>query len=218
MERHRRSMSARWCGEGRFPSLTPLATGHDEVRSISGMSEEMVISELERALATAGLADRVRIEPVVGTSWIPAGETVSDRPLLDAAVRAWRSVIGAEPNRAVLPAGTDSSLVDALGIPTLPALGPERRGSAPAERIPPPRRSSPRDRPPRTPGSRLSDRGSRMSAKNGAPSSPMQSRSSAPSWSRRSARSYRFRHRAEFPRREPRSASRARGRGLEADR
>ncbi len=95
-----------------------------EVRTISGMTEEMVIFDLERALDAAGLADRVRIEPVAGTSWIPAGETVSDQPLLEAAVRAWRSVIGTEPSRAVLPAGTDSSLVDALGIPSLPALGP----------------------------------------------------------------------------------------------
>lgn len=95
-----------------------------DVRVISGMTEDTVIGELNRVLDEAGLTGRARVEPTEGTSWISPGETVSDSRLLDAATYAWRSVVGSEPRRAVLPAGTDSSIVDALGIPTLPALGP----------------------------------------------------------------------------------------------
>lgn len=95
-----------------------------DVRTISGMTPELVISRLEAVLADAGLGDRTRIEPGPGTSWISPGETVTDAALLGAASGAWRSVHGSEPRHAVLSAGTDSSIVDALGIPTLPALGP----------------------------------------------------------------------------------------------
>lgn len=95
-----------------------------DVRVISGMTQDMVLDELNRVLAAAGLGDRARVEPAPSVSWISPGEIVTDERLLDAASAAWRTVIGEEPRPAVLPAGTDSSIVDALGIPTLPALGP----------------------------------------------------------------------------------------------
>jgi len=95
-----------------------------EVRTLPGQTPDGVRSALEQVLAAAGLAERTTLVPASPTSWIPAGETVADQPLLDAARAAWREVHGLEPRTAVLPAGTDSSHVDALGIPALPAFGP----------------------------------------------------------------------------------------------
>ena len=95
-----------------------------EVRTVAGMTQHGVLAALESVLAQAGLEGRARIEPSRGTSWIPSGETVGEGPLLAAARRAWTDVNGVEPELGVLPAGTDSSHVDALGIPALPAFGP----------------------------------------------------------------------------------------------
>ena len=58
------------------------------------------------------------------TNWVPGGETVRDPALLRAAREAWRTVLGTEPALAVLPAGTDSAHLDAVGIPALPTFGP----------------------------------------------------------------------------------------------
>jgi acetylornithine deacetylase/succinyl-diaminopimelate desuccinylase-like protein len=95
-----------------------------EVRTIPGMTEPGVLAALQAVLDGAGLEGRVRVERAPGTAWIPSGETVGEGPLLDAARHAWRQVLGSEPELGVLPAGTDSSHVDALGIPALPAFGP----------------------------------------------------------------------------------------------
>ena len=101
-----------------------------EVRTIAGMTREGVLGALRDVIAGSGLSDRVRVEPVPGMSWIPAGETVEDPALLGAARGAWEAVLGEVPREAVLPAGTDSSHVDALGIPALPAFGPGSLGVA----------------------------------------------------------------------------------------
>lgn len=96
-----------------------------EVRTLPGQTEGGVQAALQGVLDAAGLAGRARIErPVDGVGWIPAGETVTDERLLRAARGAWREVLGDEPREGVLPAGTDSSHVDALGIPALPTFGP----------------------------------------------------------------------------------------------
>jgi acetylornithine deacetylase/succinyl-diaminopimelate desuccinylase-like protein len=95
-----------------------------EVRTLPGMTEAGVVTALQGVLDDAGLAGRASIEQPAGASWIPSGETVGEGPLLDAARSAWRQVLGREPQLGVLPAGTDSSRVDALGIPALPAFGP----------------------------------------------------------------------------------------------
>jgi succinyl-diaminopimelate desuccinylase len=95
-----------------------------EVRTLPGMTEPGVLAALQAVLDGAGLEGRVRVERAPGTTWIPSGKTVGEGPLLDAARRAWREVLGSEPELGVLRAGTDSSHVDALGIPALPAFGP----------------------------------------------------------------------------------------------
>ena len=96
-----------------------------EVRTIEGMTEQGVRDELRAAIAAADLADRVMIEPgEPPTNWVPGGETVRDPALLRAAREAWRTVLGFEPALAVLPAGTDSAHLDAVGIPALPTFGP----------------------------------------------------------------------------------------------
>lgn len=101
-----------------------------EVRVITGMTEEGVVARFNEVLGDAGLSDRAWVEPVEGTSWISPGEIVTDEALLTAAKGAWRSVHGVEPTLGVMPAGTDSSIVDALGIPSLPAFGPGTLGVA----------------------------------------------------------------------------------------
>ena len=95
-----------------------------EVRTIAGMSERQVHEALQRAIEPLELRGRVRVEPGPAPSWIPPGETVVDARLLRAAEQSWRETLGVTPPRAVMPAGTDSSHVDALGIPALPAFGP----------------------------------------------------------------------------------------------
>lgn len=96
-----------------------------EVRTLPGQTADGVRAALQRVIDEAGLAGRATIEaPRDGLGWIPAGQTVTDERLLGAARAAWRAVLAAEPREAVLPAGTDSSHVDALGIPALPTFGP----------------------------------------------------------------------------------------------
>ncbi len=96
-----------------------------EVRTIEGMTEDLVLARLHKILSDVGLADRVSLLPAAGPqNWIPPGKTVRDDRLLSAACRAWRQVLGVEPVQGVFPAGTDSSHLDALGIPALPAFGP----------------------------------------------------------------------------------------------
>ena len=96
-----------------------------EVRTIEGMTPEMVLERLRLVVMDAGLADRVSIDLWPPPhDWFPPGNTVRDGRLLSAARHAWRDVLGAEPTLGVLPASTDSSVIGELGIPVLPALGP----------------------------------------------------------------------------------------------
>jgi acetylornithine deacetylase/succinyl-diaminopimelate desuccinylase-like protein len=96
-----------------------------EVRTIEGMTKELVREELERCVRDAGLGDRVSVEAAPPPlDWLPPGETVRDERLLVAAKGAWRAVLASEPRLRVLPAGTDSSYLQAAGIPALPAFGP----------------------------------------------------------------------------------------------
>jgi acetylornithine deacetylase/succinyl-diaminopimelate desuccinylase-like protein len=95
-----------------------------DVRTIEGMTEEQVLEELRALMTRAGLHRAVTIEPAPSLSWVPAGKIVTDSRLLASARAAWREILGCEPRERVFPAGTDSSHVDALGIPALPAFGP----------------------------------------------------------------------------------------------
>jgi succinyl-diaminopimelate desuccinylase len=102
-----------------------------DVRTIEGMSRDGVRVELESRLAEAGLEGRVTLEAAAPPlDWFPPGETVEDGRLLAAAQGACADVLGYVPERAVLPAGTDSAHLNAAGIPALPAFGPGSLGVA----------------------------------------------------------------------------------------
>ncbi len=97
-----------------------------DVRTIEGMSEQLVIGELRQVIDRAGLADRVTIGPAAPpSSWFDPGVTVSDERLLAAARSAWKQVLGrTAPAPSVMTAGTDSTYLNLAGIQALPAFGP----------------------------------------------------------------------------------------------
>lgn len=110
-----------------------------EIRTIEGMTEEIVIRRLRESIANAGLAERVTIEQAhPPLNWIPPGETVRDQRLLSAARKAWQRVLGRDPVLAVFPAVTDSTHANAAGMPAFPAFGPGSLAAAhqPNESIP----------------------------------------------------------------------------------
>jgi acetylornithine deacetylase/succinyl-diaminopimelate desuccinylase-like protein len=101
-----------------------------EVRVLEGMTKELTLDRLRNVVAQVGLGNRLDIELAEPPlDWIPPGETVSDPRLLSAANASWRKVFHEVPRHAVLPAGTDSSHVQAIGIPALPAFGPGTIGA-----------------------------------------------------------------------------------------
>jgi acetylornithine deacetylase/succinyl-diaminopimelate desuccinylase-like protein len=97
-----------------------------DVRTIEGMTEQLVLEVLRDVIDRAGLADRVTIEPAAPpSSWFDPGWTASDERLLKAARTAWREVLGSDaPSPSVMTAGTDSTHINAAGIQALPAFGP----------------------------------------------------------------------------------------------
>jgi succinyl-diaminopimelate desuccinylase len=104
-----------------------------EVRTHEGMDARLVLDRLRHCLRP--LQDRVSLDLVTET---PPGRACTDSVLLRAASSAWQSVIGTEPKRAVLRAGTDGAYLSEAGVPTLPAFGPGSLGvaHAPNEFVP----------------------------------------------------------------------------------
>lgn len=97
-----------------------------DVRTIEGLTQDLVLDELRSVIDDAGLAGRVTIQPAAPpSSWFDPGWTATDEHLLRAARTAWREVLGAEaPSPSVMTAGTDSTHINAAGIQALPAFGP----------------------------------------------------------------------------------------------
>jgi acetylornithine deacetylase/succinyl-diaminopimelate desuccinylase-like protein len=97
-----------------------------EVRTLEGMTEDLVLRELRGVLARLGLADRVAIEPgKPPMNWFDPGLTARDPRLLSAARSAWQEALGRPPPPpTVLTAGTDATHLNAAGIAALPAFGP----------------------------------------------------------------------------------------------
>lgn len=96
-----------------------------EVRTLEGMTPQLVLDKLREIIARAGLDDRVSIEPAAPPhNWFSPGTTMHDERLLEAARGAWRKVLGREPVPGVFLAGTDSSWLNAAGIAAIPAFGP----------------------------------------------------------------------------------------------
>jgi acetylornithine deacetylase/succinyl-diaminopimelate desuccinylase-like protein len=102
-----------------------------EVRTIEGMTADLVLEQLRAVVADADLETRVTISSEDSEqTWIPPGATVRDERLLGAVGSAWEMVLGHQPRLGVFPAGTDSSHANARGIPALPAFGPGSLGVA----------------------------------------------------------------------------------------
>jgi len=103
-----------------------------EVRTLEGMTEDIVLGELRGVLARAGLAERVAIEAArPPMNWFDAGRAACDSRLLAAARNAWQEVLGQRPPPpTVMPAGTDAAHLNAAGIDALPAFGPGSLASA----------------------------------------------------------------------------------------
>ena len=59
-----------------------------------------------------------------GFEWIPPSRISEDHRLVAAAVKAWTPVCGEHPTCGVFPGGTDARLLEEVGLPTLPGVGP----------------------------------------------------------------------------------------------
>jgi acetylornithine deacetylase/succinyl-diaminopimelate desuccinylase-like protein len=97
-----------------------------EVRTLEGMTEELVLGELRNVIEAAGLGARVEIHPASApANWFDPGWEARDERLLAAARAAWTETLDRPPpTPAVMTAGTDSTHLNAVGIAALPAFGP----------------------------------------------------------------------------------------------
>jgi succinyl-diaminopimelate desuccinylase len=101
-----------------YPSV---AAASIELRTVPGMSEASVLSELRGALAALDGGDRLDVKLV---SWSPPSVPVDDARLLGAARAAWEAVLGTSPASGAYPAGTDAIALLEAGVPTISAFGP----------------------------------------------------------------------------------------------
>lgn len=93
-----------------------------ECRLVAGMERAVFQGEVDD-LVTAHLLEGAEARVEV-QDWIPATAVSADDPVVEAARRAVATVTGSAPPDDLFPATTDATWFDALGIPTLPALGP----------------------------------------------------------------------------------------------
>lgn len=105
-----------------------------DCRLVPGMDR----AELEKAVAT--LVERHAPPGTVSfelRNWIQAVALADDHPLVRLAAASMEATLGAAPPTDLFPATTDATWFDAVGIPTLPALGPGllAHAHAPDERI-----------------------------------------------------------------------------------
>ncbi|MFP3915728.1 MAG: M20 family metallopeptidase [Actinomycetota bacterium] len=93
-----------------------------ECRLVAGMDRRVFEGEV-RSLVEAHRPEGADVRVTV-QDWIPAAEVTPGHPIVEAARRAVASVTGATPPDDLFPATTDATWFTALGIPTLPAVGP----------------------------------------------------------------------------------------------
>lgn len=98
------------------------ATLSSECRLVAGMDREVFEQEVNDLIETR-LPDGAEAQVTI-QDWIPAAALATDHPVVDAARRAVADVTGTVPPDDLFPATTDATWFDALGIPTLPAVGP----------------------------------------------------------------------------------------------
>lgn len=93
-----------------------------ECRLVAGMERavfEREVGELVAAHLLDGAEARMEVQ-----DWIPAAAVPGDHPVVEAARHAVETVTGTAPPDDMFPATTDATWFDALGIATLPAVGP----------------------------------------------------------------------------------------------
>lgn len=93
-----------------------------ECRLVAGMERavfEREVGQLVAAHLLEGAEAQIEIQ-----DWIPAAAVPSDHPVVEAARHALESVTGTAPPDDMFPATTDATWFNALGIATLPAVGP----------------------------------------------------------------------------------------------
>ncbi|RIK07039.1 MAG: hypothetical protein DCC49_10690 [Acidobacteria bacterium] len=96
-----------------------------DVRTIEGMTQQIVVAELTRIVAAAVPDGRAWIELAEGPlAWFAPGVSAANTPIAHAAAAAWRATLGFDPGLGVLPGATDASVLNGLGIPAIPAFGP----------------------------------------------------------------------------------------------
>jgi acetylornithine deacetylase len=107
-------------GEG-YGVVPGSAEAEVELRVAPGATQ----ADLERGVAE--IATAAGVECVFadgGLRWMAPSDLDPDHPLARAAARAWRDVLGLEPELACFPGGTDSRLFEASGRPALGGVGP----------------------------------------------------------------------------------------------
>jgi succinyl-diaminopimelate desuccinylase len=98
-----------------------------EIRLIPGMRRDSVRSAIQRLVdETVGEAASATIRYCDGSlGWMPAVGLDPDAPIVAAAQRAARRVLGHAPPVAAYPGGTDATyFMETAGVPTIASLGP----------------------------------------------------------------------------------------------
>lgn len=97
-----------------------------DLRIVPGVTEDEIRAWLDdwaRRMTDAGPAT-VSIEYDDVLRWIPSASIAADHPLVQAAVSASGSVLGADVPLSTFPGTTDAPWFDGAGVTTLPSLGP----------------------------------------------------------------------------------------------
>jgi len=102
--------------------LPGFARVRSECRLVPGMAEDEFVAALD-AFVAARVPDGAEVAVTV-RDWIDATRIDADHPVAEAARDALERVVGAVPADDLFPATTDATWLAAMGVPTLPALGP----------------------------------------------------------------------------------------------
>ena len=93
-----------------------------ECRLVPGMQQDAFVAALE-VLIEAHTPPGASVQLVV-RNWIPAAAIDANNPIVEAARESLKATLGWVPTDAIFPATTDATWFAAMGVATLPALGP----------------------------------------------------------------------------------------------
>jgi acetylornithine deacetylase/succinyl-diaminopimelate desuccinylase-like protein len=97
-----------------------------DLRIPPSLTRAEVVSAVEDAVSAVAeeLGLDVTVKPRDGDGWVSPSRLSDRSPLLPLAKDAWRVVLDRQPRLGCFPGGTDARSLVAVGIDTLPALGP----------------------------------------------------------------------------------------------